>query len=252
MAARSPSACFRVLRVFCGSVIASALIAAPAVAAPKNAKPAKPVAKTVELFEAMKSDQIGVKFIPKNANSANLIIENKTKEPLQVQVPEAFAGVPVILNQAAAADAGQGLGGGQGGPAFNIAAEKTRRIEVPCLCLEHGKRDPTPKMAYEIKPIEALTTKSETVALIKRYARGDVNVKAAQAAAWHLENGMSWQQLASKKITHLLGPDQPYFNERELTVAVNLVRDATAKAKEAATFSPVESGSDSLSPAKSE
>jgi hypothetical protein len=239
-------------RFVLGLFAASVMFAAPASAAPKAEKVAKPVAKTVEMFEAMKNDQIGVKFIPKNANAANLVIENKTKEPLQVQIPEAFAGVPVILNQAAAADAGQGLGGGGGGPAFNIAAEKTRRLEVPCLCLEHGKRDPTPKMAYEIKPIEALTSKPETVALIKRYARGDVNVKAAQAAAWHLENGMSWQQLAAKKLTHLLGPDQPYFSERELTFAVGLVREAASQAKEAASFSPAPSASDSRSPVKSE
>lgn len=237
-------------RIALNLLAAAVLLASPAWAAPKTAKAAKAAPKTVDMFEAMKNDQIAVKFIPKNANAANLIIENKTKEPLAVQVPEAFAGVPVILGQAAAADAGQGLGGGGGGPAFNIAAEKTRRVEVPCLCLEHGKRDPTPRMPYEVKPIESVTTKAETIALVKRYARGDVNVKAAQAAAWHLENGMTWQQLAGKKITHLLGPDQPYFSERELTVAVALAGEAVARSKEAGTIAPVTSPSDSLSPHK--
>jgi len=52
--------------------------------------------KTVELFAAMASGALDVKVIPKNSKSATVLIENKSDGPVRVQLPEAFAGVPVL------------------------------------------------------------------------------------------------------------------------------------------------------------
>ncbi len=60
-------------------------------------------ANTVELFAAMKSKDIEVKFIPKDDREARVIIKNNTKQPLTVQLPEAFAGVPVLAQRRPAA-----------------------------------------------------------------------------------------------------------------------------------------------------
>lgn len=227
--------------------LALAVAISPAMVGAEPAKKedaAKPKVETVDVFEAIKAGLIEVKYIAKNSTQANLVITNKTKRPLNVDLPEAFAGMP-ILAQGFDAD-NQGGGGGAAG--FNIAPEKVRRIKVKTLCLEHGKADPNPRVAYEIRPIEDLTTKPEVIALVAHYARGDINVKAAQAAAWHLENGLSWRELAAKEIKHLRGPSDPYFTRSELAGAMKLAKAAIAHAKQLGGSDSLASESDSLSP----
>ncbi len=233
--------------------LAIAVAIAPALA---GAEPAAPVnktqeqkarAETVDVFAAIKAGLIEVKYIAKNANQANLVVTNKTKRPLNVELPEAFAGMPVL----AQLDAGdnQGVGGGiGGGGGFNIAPEKIRRVKVRTLCLEHGKADPNPRVVYEIRPIKDLTSKPEVIALVARYAQGDINIKAAQAAAWHLENGLSWAELAAKQVKHLRGPNNPYFTRGELAGAMTLAKAAIARAKELGGSDSLSGDSDSLSP----
>ncbi|MEX2186592.1 MAG: hypothetical protein WD875_07355 [Pirellulales bacterium] len=198
--------------------------------------------EAIDVFDAIKSEQVDVKFIAVSANKANLIVENKTKKPLTIKLPEAFAGVPVLAQFAAGA--GQDVGGG-GGPAFNIAPEKTHKVELAVLCLDHGKPDPTARMPYELKPISAVSDKPEVSALLVRYGKGDVATKAAQAAAWHLENGMSWQELAGKNIEDPRGLKSPYFTKREIAQGMKLADGAVAFAKEHAAGAP---GFESFSP----
>ncbi len=80
-----------------------------------------PSARKVELFKAIEEGLVDVKLIQMNAKNGNLIIDNKGKEPLTIQLPEAFVGVHV-LNQGFGGGGlgggglgGGGLGGGQGG-----------------------------------------------------------------------------------------------------------------------------------------
>ncbi len=187
----------------------------------------------IDVFDAIANDQIEVKFIALNANKANLIVANKTKQPLTIKLPEAFAGMPVLA-QFGADDANQGVGGGGGGGPFNIAPEKTRKVEVACVCLEHGKPDPYAKVPYELKPLSAISDKPEVAALIARYSKGDISTKAAQAAAWHLQNGMSWKELAAKELEHVRGPNEPYFTRQEIAAAMKLADGAVAYAKQQA------------------
>jgi hypothetical protein len=85
-----------------------------ATAATQAAPPQKPISKPkfdpnapqVEMFAAMQAGDIEVKLIPKNALGGNLLIANKGQEPITVQVPEAFVGVPIN------AQFGGGFGGG--------------------------------------------------------------------------------------------------------------------------------------------
>jgi hypothetical protein len=210
-------------------VLASAASLAVAVEpdAKKSAVEA-PAGETVDVFEAMKNKQIDVKFIAMSATKANLVIENKTNKPLTIKMPDAVAGMPVL----AQVDAGtQGVGGPAGGP-FNIAPEKTRKIEMPCVCLEHGKADPYAKIPYELKPISALSDKPEVTAMLVRYGKGDISAQVAQAAAWHLQNGMSWQELAAKEIKDGRGLKSPYFSKKELAAAMKLADGAVAYAKQ--------------------
>ena len=223
--------------------------------------------ETVDLFAAAKQGDIEVKLIPNNDKEANVIITNKTKRPLTVRLPEAFAGVPVLaqagvgFNDAGAGPGrgnnnnnnnqnqalGGGFGGGGFGGAFNIAPEKVGKLKVACVCLEHGKPDPNPRVAYEIKPIGEFTKDANVHEVVKLMASGKVNQRIAQAAAWHFADKMSWNELAAKKINRLGRPDEPYFNRAELAAAFQVAAAAEQIAKVKEKTSDSKSDSPSLS-----
>ena len=55
---------------------------------------------TVDMFDAMKSGDLDVKIYPRNSRKARIIIKNNSNQPLNVHLPEAFAGVPVLAQAA--------------------------------------------------------------------------------------------------------------------------------------------------------
>jgi hypothetical protein len=232
-------------------------------AAPKDSK-------QVELFAAIEAGDIEVQFIPKDATVANVIIKNKTDKPLTIKLPPAVAGVPVLAQfgggglgggglgggggglgggggggqglgggfggggGGGGGFGGGGLGGGGGGGFFNVAAEKTGKIKIPCVCLEHGKPDPTPRMKYKIVPIETFTKDAKVIEIVKMLGRGEVPQNAAQAAAWNVANGLSWNELASKnRIESRFTGNVRFFNPRELALAMRISSEAAKRAKNA-------------------
>lgn len=250
------------------AVVAMLVAAAPAMASDKGvtktAEPA-PDHKVVDLFAAADSGDIEVRFIAKNAKEANVIVTNKSKEPLSIKMPEAFAGVPVLAqapggpagaggfggmgggNQGGFGGGNQGMGGGfgggmmgggmggmgMGGGMFNIAPGKVGRVEVGIVCLEHGKEDPNPRIEYTIKPITSFTQDPKVIELCKLMAKSDMTQNVAQAAAWHLTDGLSWQELAMKDRVRLSnGYVEKYFDARELFFAQKAVTVATQLASE--------------------
>lgn len=122
--------------------------------------------------------------------------------------------------------------GGMGG-FFNLKPGKPAKLRFPTVCLEHGKPEPSPKMAYKIVPIEKFTNKPEVIELCKMLGTGKVPQSAAQAAAWHFTDGMTWEQLAQKiGIDHLIGPSELYFSPQEIQVGMRLASEATRRANE--------------------
>jgi hypothetical protein len=246
-------------------IAAAALVLLPALvlAADRRARaPApwqyNPDHKTVEMFQAIEEGQIDVKLIPKDSTECQVMIENKTDQPLNVKLPEAFAGVPVLAqldvgnnlgvnrgNNNNWSSGGQGFGSGWGGggigmwnvppekpgqdlPAmFNVPPEKVGKLKVAIVCLEHGKPDPRPSMPYEIVPIEQFTDKKEVYELCRILGSGQVSQRAAQVAAWHFNNGMSWEELAAKRLRYANGTSRSYFSPQELVAGI---RVATAAA----------------------
>ncbi len=218
-------------------------------------------AETVEMFRAIKDGKIDVKLIPKDSKQSNLLIENKTDKPLSVQLPDAFAGVPVLA-QVGGLGAGGGLGvggglgaggrgrgglgggqafgggfgggglggggfGGGGGGFFNVPPEKVGKLRVTIVCLEHGKPNPRPAMKYEIKPIVEFTDKKEVHELCRMLGSGLVDQRSAQAAAWHLNCHMTWRQLVAKQLKFANGTTRPYFHRAEIHRAMQAVSVAT-------------------------
>ena len=225
-------------------------------------------AEAVDMFEGMRSGKLQVKYIPKSDREGTVIIQNKSDKPLNVRLPEAFAARPVLaqfgdaggLGGGFGGDLGGGGGGGGGGNQaqmggmggmggmgiggmgmgmggfMNIAPEKIAKAKTVCVCAEHGKPDPNPRVEYEILPVEEYTSDPKVQEFAKLFGTGKIDQRIAQAAAWHLCNNMSWDQLAAKKIDRLGRPDEPYFTQKQLqgalklaTMAENLARKRTDK-----------------------
>jgi hypothetical protein len=232
--------------------------------AAESVKPIKPTANVVELFTAMEAGDIEVKLIPKDDKGGNITIKNKTDKPLTIKVPEAFAGVPVLAqglggglggcpgglgggggggnqNQGFGGGmmGGMGMGGmgmgGMGGGFFNVAPDKATKIKFAAVCLDHGLEDPNPRIEYKLVPIEEYAKDPAITEVIKLMVSGKLDQHSAQAAAWHLQNGLSWEELAKKiGAKHLNGSVESYFTPAHLQRALTATRFAKERVEKAA------------------
>ena len=82
------------------------------------------------------------------------------------------------------------------------------------------------------KPIASFTDKPEVQELCRMLGTGQLNQRAAQAAAWNLNSGMSWQQLATKQLRFANGTSQPYFSPQEIQAAMKVAFVATQRAEQ--------------------
>lgn len=217
--------------------------------------PYNPEDASVEMFEAIAAKQIAVKLIQKDSAEARVFIENKTNQPLNVRLPEAFVGVPVLAqfgggfgaqggfgggggggNQTTGGGFGGGggglggAGGGAGANFFNVPAERVGEIKLTTVCLEHGKDDPRPAITYDLKPVTAFSDKPEVYEICKLVGEGAYPQRVLQAAAWHISNDMSFQELAAKQINRLNGVSYPYFHPKEVMAASQVAAIAGTRA----------------------
>ncbi len=258
-----PSRGRTVLLMSCFSLTALILLTGAAKSRPITKLKYDPNAEVVSLFDGIEQKSLEVNFIAKDSKEGNLFIKNTTDSPLTVDMPKAFAAVHVLKqiggpggggglnnnnNFGGGGGGGQalgggiggggfgggGFGGGGGGGFFSVPPEKTARIKIKSVCLEHGKKEPRAKMTYQIKPLEEFTSNVALQELVKGYAssKKKMDFQSVQAAVWHLSNEMSWKDLAQKKYDRIGRPDAPYFTARQLQAAQALVSTAVAKAKE--------------------
>ncbi len=213
----------------------------------------------VDLFDAVDSGQADLKFIAKSDHEARIIVTNKTKQPLTLHLPDAFAGVPVApqfgggggaggggrstttgsggnQNQSVGGGGGSFGGGGQGGGGggfFSVPPEQTTKIDLPVLCLDHGFRDPSSSKQYKMVPVEEHVDRPEVIELLKAFGNGGLDHHAAQAAAWHLNNDLSWDQLAAKRQGTARSFNRPpYFSQNDLRSAMAYAGASAGRAAE--------------------
>jgi hypothetical protein len=64
---------------------------------------------------------------------------------------------------------------------------------------------------------------------------GEIPQNAAQAAAWNLANGLSWQELAAKNRVELrtIGYAEKFFSPQDLALAARIASEAANRAKDA-------------------
>ena len=123
------------------------------------------------------------------------------------------------------------LGGGMGG-FQNIEPGRVRKIKVATVCLEHGKKEPNPRVKYDIIPIENFTRNEGVIELCRMLGSGKLDQMSAQAAAWHFSDDMSWQELVQKiGITHLNGTSERYFHPNQVAMGMRYAQIATQRAK---------------------
>ncbi|MEN1680056.1 MAG: hypothetical protein AAGJ46_10715 [Planctomycetota bacterium] len=263
---------------------ATAIAATPNASADDLATSAQPSSSgPIGLFDAEERGDVEIKFIARSDRKARIILTNKTDQPLQLDLPEAFAGVPVLAQFGGGGGGlggggggfggggggGQGVGGGLGGGGgglggggggfggggqFSIPPERTERIDVAVVCLDHGKKDPTSSKPYKMVPVDEYVDEPAVVELLKAFGRGETHHGATQAAVWAMNNGLTWNQLASKLTGTVRSNSRaPYFSRAELQAAVAYAREAARRAALAeseadhAEASPGESMSDAES-----
>jgi hypothetical protein len=236
----------------------------------KTATPAEGF-EQVELFSAMESGDIEVTIVPRDSRQATVVVKNNSGKPLSVRMPEGFAGVPALAqfgNQLGGGGFGGqgGIGGGQfgggqqqalgggfgggglgggglggggfggqgggGGGFFNVEPEKAAKVKVACVCLEHGKKEPNPSVKYKLVPLAKVTSDPKIAELCKMLARGEVDQTSAQVAAWHLANGMSFEQLAAKTIRRANGQITSYFSGGNIEAGMKIAYAAAMRAEQ--------------------
>ena len=107
---------------------------------------------------------------------------------------------------------------------FSVPPEKTKVVKVATVCLEYGKREPSPRMTYRLAALESFSDDPALAVLLDSFGRGEIPPKVAQAAAWNISSGLSWQKLATEVIDRPGGvPDQRYFTQAELFAARQVV-----------------------------
>ena len=60
------------------------------------------------------------------------------------------------------------MGGGMMGGMFSVPAEKAVKGKVALVCLDHGLKDPNPRIPYKIIPIDDYAKSPEIAELIKK------------------------------------------------------------------------------------
>ncbi|WP_417382914.1 hypothetical protein [Gimesia sp.] len=223
--------------------------------APVNGTPQKgpmttlslqPDAPQVELFEGIEKQQLGARVYPMSAYSSSVFISNLTTEPLTVKVPAAVSSVHILAQAGPNPGLLQPLQGGQtqvgdsqavGGNLnpvgnnqnfdfnglFTIPPEKTVKLKLSSVCLEHGKPCPSSLKTYELRPIESQVKDKALVMVLQKYNPKHDDLEMVQAIAWHLSSHLSWQELASKKKHQTVGGGVSYFTPAQLIAAKKVV-----------------------------
>jgi hypothetical protein len=261
----------RVASILFGGFLVSGLIVSASnrlrAADSASAEAATTTAASVpDLFEAEERQLVSLKYIPNDAKSAQIIVTNRTRRPLTLRLPASFAGIPLLAQMGGMGGMGGGMGqagfgaggigggpqatgggggmGGQGmngmggggmgmggGGAFSIPPERSRTFRVPTVCLEYGKHEPSSRMPYKLGKVDSFSSDPKLAVVLESLGRGQLSQKVAQAAAWHIANGLTWEKLAAEKIDHAGGtPDEPYFSQGELIAAHRVVALATQEA----------------------
>jgi hypothetical protein len=136
---------------------------------------------------------------------------------------------------------GGGFGGGGGAGFFSIPPDRVAQVPYHSVCLNHGKQDPSPAMTYVAVPIEKYTDNKILQETIRMIGTGRLDYSVAQAAAWHITDNMSWEELGNLRANEIEGIESyadPVFSTDQLQSAQQLVVEAAKRIDERAKNEP--------------
>jgi hypothetical protein len=182
-------------------------------------------AQGIDVFAAVEAGDLEVSVVPQNERRVTIQLKNISNRPLTIQLPPAFAAVPILAQQPglfpgfpnpggqnqnqqqAPQQLGLGMNGGNRGGnnngggnlfggMFDIPAGRAIKIKADAVCLEYGKPSPDARMKYELKPLAEVCDKPELAAVLTSLGKDQIDQRTAQAAAWHLTDDLSFNKLA--------------------------------------------------------
>jgi len=130
-----------------------------------------------------------------------------------------------------------------GGGMFSIPPESVVSVPFKSVCLEHGKPEPNASNRYTLVPVAKFNSDPVLFQLLKIVSSRKVDPQAAQAAAWHLTNKMSFDELAAKT-DDSVGGQAPYFTQDQLVGAQQLLAMAVDRAADDKSTEKSDEGAD--------
>jgi hypothetical protein len=111
-----------------------------------------------------------------------------------------------------------------------VPANKTIQLQLRTVCLNYGRPDPHAKKQYALVPVEQFSSDPVLAELLEQYTPR-VEQDVMQAAAWHVANGLSWEQLSQLPDKRLPGTSARLFNARQVQSARSFAEGVAAAAK---------------------
>ena len=200
---------------------------------------APPDTQTVQILDAVKSGDLNVTVRGAGESRVKFTIQNKTSKRFNVVIP------PGLVAASAAGQGGfqsMGLGvptanlgsfgafrgnrtetaGFRAMPAsapapqgLAISPNQTIDVAVPSVCLNFGLPTPTARNVFSLKDVESYSPDARVRRALKSLATLGTSQTVAQAAMWHVCNGMSFDQIARQNVIA--------FNPHELSQAARFV-----------------------------
>jgi len=198
------------------------------------------------VFDAIRAGKVEVRVVPRDAHQVTVLVHNTTTGVLKIRLPGVLAAVPVLPEPGSPASRlpqqqTQTLGIGYGssplvrkttdgtlsvpavhrGGVFSVSPGKVVRKTLKSVCLQYGIPEPGPRNRYKLAPIDEVASNDQVSRLLGYLT--PANQRVVQLAAWHLNNKMSWDQLARVTIPPGNGRSVQPFQRRELEAAYQLV-----------------------------
>ena len=217
------------------------LVASPLVAQEQG------LAGEILVYEAVATGKVNVRVVPRDAHQVTLLVRNTTAGVLRIRLPGVLAAVPVLpepgsISSRLPQQQTQALGIGYSDPAlvrkttdgkrsvpavhrggvFSISPGKVVRKTFKSVCLQYGIPEPGPRNKYKLAPVSEVVS-NDMVSQLLGYLT-PANQRVVQLAAWHLNNKMSWDQLAQVRIPPGNGRSNQQFQRRELEAAYQMVQ----------------------------
>lgn len=115
---------------------------------------------------------------------------------------------------------------------FKLTPGTVAQLRLKSVCLHSGRSSPRPAIRYEVRPLRKVSNVLAVYEIVRMMGQGEVSHRAAQMAAWHLNNGLTWEHFAQHTSSRSREPsagNRGGFLPKELTEAKRAVQEAVKR-----------------------